>query len=66
MRYAGKKLAICNHFCKKKPRQTEFFDWFTILGGKFIKTMCMSCALREMWGYSYKQAKGYKKWIINE
>ena len=63
MRYAGKKLAICDHFCRKKPKNTEFYHWFSFLENVFIKTMCEKCALREAWGYNYKQTKNYKKWI---
>ena len=63
MRYAGKKVAKCDHFCDKKVRNTKFYHWFTHLDGAFIKTMCISCALREAWGYNYKQQKGYKKWV---
>ena len=63
MRYAGKKTAICDHFCPKRVRKTQFFYWSTYLGGEFIKTMCITCALREMWGYNYKQSKHYKKWV---
>ena len=25
--------------------------------------MCEKCALREKWGYNYKQQKGYKRWV---
>ena len=63
MKYAGKKTALCDHYCKKKVRNTGFFHWFTSLEGKLIKTMCMACALREIWGYNYKQNKNYKRWI---
>ena len=65
MRYAGKKLAICNHYCNKRARKTDFFDWFTYLDNKFIKTMCMACAFREVWGYNYKQTKHFKRWSEN-
>ena len=63
MRYAGKKIAICDHFCNKKPRQADFFNWFSHSTDELIKTMCVSCALREVWGYNYKQNKHFKKWI---
>ena len=63
MLYVGKKLDICNHYCNKRAKKTDFFDWFTALDNKFIKTMCIACALREAWGYSYKQNKHYKKWV---
>ena len=63
MRYAGNKLAICNHYCNAKPYKTKFYKWFTYLGMKFIKEMCEKCALREVWGYNYKQTKNYKNWI---
>ena len=62
MRYAGKKIAMCDHFCNKRMRNTQFFHWFSFFGGEHIKTMCITCALRESWGYSYKQNKHYKKW----
>tara|TARA_Y100000310_G_scaffold161795_1_gene161710 strand:+ start:343 stop:561 length:219 start_codon:yes stop_codon:yes gene_type:complete len=63
MRYAGKKLALCDHFCAKRMRNTQFFHWFALLDKRFIKTMCITCALREAWGYAYKSNKHYKKWI---
>ena len=63
MRYAGKKTDLCDHYCRKQVRNTEFFHWFSYLEGRLIKTMCMSCALRELWGYNYKSNKHYKKWI---
>ena len=66
IKYAGKKIALCYHYCQKKVRNTEFFHWFTHIEGKLIKTMCISCALREAWGYNYKSNKHYKKLIINE
>ena len=43
-------------------KKCNFYDWFTYLDGKFIKRMCEKCALREKWGYNYKQSKGYKRW----
>ena len=64
MRYAGKKTDICDHFCKKKPKQTEFFHWFSFFDNEYIKMMCMTCALREVWGYNYKSNKHYKKWVM--
>ena len=36
------------------------------LDKEFIKEMCEVCALREAWGYNYKQNKHYKKWIKDE
>ena len=63
MRYAGKKIAQCDHYCHKRMRNTKFFHWFSYLDNKFIKTMCIFCAFRELWGYNYKQRKHYKKWI---
>ncbi len=63
MIYAGKKTAICNHYCQKRARKTEFFDWFSSLGGEFIKTICITCAFREIWGYNYKSNKHFKKWV---
>ena len=63
IKYVGKKLAICNHFCKNKPRNTKFYHWFTHIDGEFIKEMCEKCALREAWGYNYKSNKHYKQWI---
>ncbi len=63
MRYAGKMVAVCDHYCDHKPHNTNFYHWFTYLDGEFIKTMCEKCALREAWGYKYKQTKNYKKWI---
>ena len=54
--------AVCNHFCNNKPKKCNFYDWFAYLDGKFIKRMCENCALREKWGYNYKQTKGYKAW----
>ena len=55
-------IAICDHYCNKKTKKCNFYDWFTYLDGKFIKRMCENCALREKWGYNYKQQKGFKKW----
>ena len=55
-------IAICDHYCKKKAKKCNFYDWFTYLDGKFIKRMCEKCALREKWGYNYKQTKGFKAW----
>ena len=63
MRYAGKRTAICNHFCSKRVRNAKFYDWFTYLEGEFVRTMCEACALREKWGYHYKSNKNYQKWI---
>ena len=65
MRYAGKRVEVCDHFCRKKVRNTKFYHWFTFLDNKFIKTMCEKCALREAWGYNYKQTKYYRKWVDN-
>ena len=62
MRYAVKKTAICDHFCNKRVRNSEFFHWFNYFSDELIKTMCITCALRETWGYNYKQNKNYKKW----
>ncbi len=62
MRYAGKKIGICDHYCNKNPYQGHYFSWYSYLGNKFIKTMCLKCALREVWGYNYKQVTKYKKW----
>ena len=55
-------IAICDHYCNKKTKKCNFYDWFTYLDGKFIKRMCEKCALREKWGYNYKQQKGFKAW----
>ena len=44
-------------------KKCNFYDWFTYLDSKFIKRMCEKCALREKWGYNYKQQKGYKRWV---
>ena len=63
MKFSGKKLMICNHFCNNKPRNTKFYRWLTYLEKEFIKEMCENCALRETWGYNYKQQKKYKRWI---
>ena len=63
MKYAGKQIAICDHFCNKQARNAKFYHWFTYLDAEFIKTMCETCALRETWGYNYKQQKGYKRWV---
>lgn len=63
MKWSDYGLDICNHYCSKKPKKCNFYEWFTYLDNKFIKKMCESCALREVWGYSYKQTKGYKQWI---
>ena len=63
MKFSGKKLMICNHFCNNKPRNTKFYRWFSYLDNKFIKEICEKCALRESWGYNYKQTKHYKRWI---
>ena len=63
MLYVGKKIGICDHFCNKKARNTKFYRWLTYLEKEFIKEMCENCALRETWGYNYKQQKKYKRWI---
>ena len=65
IKYVGKKLAVCDHFCNKRVRNTKFYDWHDYFDASFIKTMCEICALRETWGYNYKQQHGYKKWIEN-
>ena len=62
MIYAGKMTQVCDHYCKKKAKKCNFYDWFTYLDGKFIKRMCEKCALREKWGYNFKQTKGFKAW----
>ena len=64
MRYAGEKTAICDHYCAKLMRKTKFYHWFGVLDDRFIKTMCITCALREAWGYNYKTNKHYKKWLV--
>ena len=63
MKYVGRKIATCGHYCEKKPRNTDFYSWYSYLDGKFIRLMCEKCALREAWGYNYKQTKNYKNWI---
>ncbi len=63
MKFVGKKMCVCNHFCNNKVRNTKFYHWFTFLTNEFIKEMCETCALREIWGYNYKQSKGYKRWV---
>ena len=55
-------VAVCNHFCKNEPRKRNFYDWYSYLDNEFIKRMCEQCALREMWGYHFRQKDGYKKW----
>ena len=62
IKYGDYTIAICDHYCKKKMKKCNFYDWFTYLDGKFIKRMCENCALREKCGYNYKQTKGYKQW----
>ena len=56
-------VGICNHYCRNQPRKANFYDWFGYLDGRFIKRMCEKCALRERWGYNYKQQKAYKRWV---
>ena len=56
-------VGVCNHYCRNEPRKANFYDWFGYLDGRFIKRMCEKCALRERWGYRYKQQKGYKRWV---
>ena len=63
MKFVGYRESLCNHFCKSVPRKCKFYAWYTYLDREFIKQMCESCALREKWGYNYKSAKGYKKWV---
>ncbi len=65
MRFNDHCVDVCNHYCDKKPKKCNFYDWFTYLDDKFIKKMCEQCALREIWGYNYKQRKGYKNWATN-
>ena len=55
--------SICSHFCSGKTKKCNFYDWFGYFDGKFIKQMCEKCALRERWGYNYKQQKKYKSWV---
>ena len=62
MKHAGKREAICDHYCKKQVRNTEFYHWYSFLDTKYLKTMCVKCALRETWGYNYKSSTKYKKW----
>ena len=54
---------VCNHYCNNKAKKCNFYNWYTYLELKFIKRICENCALREMWGYNYKQSKGYKRWV---
>ena len=63
MVFVGKKIAVCNHFCKNKPRNTNFYAWYSFFDKELIKEMCQTCALRESWGGNYKQTTNYKKWI---
>ena len=54
------------HQDKKDPEDQLFKDPIPYDDKvKFMKAMCEKCALREIWGYNYKQQKGYKKWIKN-
>ena len=62
MKLVWKKLAVCDHFCNNKPRNAKFYHWFSLLTKDFIREMCETCALREAWGYNYKQSRRYKKW----
>ena len=55
-------FGICDHYCNKKPKKCNFYDWYSYLGNEFIKTICEKCALRKRWGYNYKQSKYYKIW----
>ena len=64
MKWADYGLGICNHYCNKKPKKCNFYSWYSYLDRKFIKRMCEKCAFREVWGYNYKQQKGYKRWIF--
>ena len=63
MKFIGKKIAVCQHYCKDKARNANFYSWHTYFNNTFIREMCEHCALRETWGYNYKQTKGYKRWI---
>tara|TARA_Y100000296_G_scaffold56248_1_gene64536 strand:+ start:2732 stop:2959 length:228 start_codon:yes stop_codon:yes gene_type:complete len=63
MIFKGNVLGVCNHYCKNKPYKGNFYNWFSYLDHEFIKTMCEKCALRETWGYNYKQRTKYKKWL---
>ena len=62
MIYAGKMTQVCDHYCKKTPHNTRWYKWYSYLDHEFIKLMCEKCALREAWGYNYKQKKKYKRW----
>ena len=62
IKWADYKLDICNHYCSNKPKKGNFYDWYGYLDNRFIKRMCEACALRERWGYNYKQRKAYKIW----
>jgi len=63
MRYTGKGEGVCDHYCKKRVRNTEWYNWYSLIEEmKFIKRMCRTCALREMWGANYASTKGYKRW----
>ena len=46
IKYGDYGTDICNHYCNKKPKKGNFYDWFNYLDGKFIKRMCEKCALR--------------------
>lgn len=62
IKFDNYRTDVCNHYCDNKPKKCNFYKWYTYLGNKFIKNMCEKCALRETWGYNYKQQKGYKSW----
>ena len=62
MKFGDYCVGICDHYCNKVQKKCNFYDWFTYLDHQFIKRMCVNCALRERWGYNYKQRKKYKEW----
>ena len=63
IRWSEYGVGKCDHYCKNVNKKCNFYDWFSFLDNQFIKKMCESCALREIWGYNYKSTKGYKKWV---
>ena len=62
MRYVGKKNLQCE-CCGAHKYNAPFYDWYSILDGRFLCTICQKCAVRELFGSNYKANKRYKRWI---
>ena len=41
MKHGDYAVGICDHYCNKKAKKCNFYDWFTYLDHKFIKRMLL-------------------------